>query len=92
MPAYTVKAGDSLSEIAKAHGVTYWRAIYNDPANAGFRVKRPNPNLIQPGDSIVIPGGATGGGAATAATAAVASRKPTPLMGLLHQQPSGLLS
>lgn len=56
MPTYTVKAGDSLSKIAQAHGISDWRAIYNDPANASFRSARPNPNLIQPGDKIQIPG------------------------------------
>ncbi|WP_170303843.1 LysM peptidoglycan-binding domain-containing protein [Reyranella soli] len=53
---YTVKQGDNLSSIARKHGLPSWQTIYNDPANASFRAKRPNPNLIFPGDVLVIPG------------------------------------
>lgn len=56
---YTVKSGDTLSAIARKHGMT-WQDIYNHPTNEAFRQKRPNPNLIQPGDVIMIPDGATG--------------------------------
>jgi LysM repeat protein len=58
MPIYTVKPGDTLTSIAKAHGVSSWQALYNDPANAAFKSKRANPNLIYPGDQIVVPGAA----------------------------------
>lgn len=51
---YTVKSGDTLSGIAKLSDTT-WQQIYNDPSNAAFRAKRPNPNLIFPGDVINIP-------------------------------------
>lgn len=51
---YTVKAGDTLSAIARKHGMT-WQDIYNHPDNAAFRRKRPNPNLIYAGDVIMIP-------------------------------------
>lgn len=54
---YTVKAGDTLSAIASRHGMR-WQDIYNHPDNAAFRAKRPNPNVIYPGDVIMIPGGA----------------------------------
>lgn len=37
------------------YGFVDWRKIYDDPANAGFRQKRPNPNIIYPGDEIFIP-------------------------------------
>jgi hypothetical protein len=57
---YTVKPGDNLSLIASRHGLKSWQQIYNDPANASFRLKRPNPNLIFPGDVLVIPGGSPG--------------------------------
>lgn len=56
---YTVKPGDTLSAIASKHGMK-WQDIYNHPSNADFRRKRPNPNLIHPGDVIMIPDGATG--------------------------------
>lgn len=49
---YVVKSGDSLSKIAKqAYGdAKKWKAIH--AANAA---KIPNPDLIHPGDELVIP-------------------------------------
>ena len=32
-----------------------WRMVYNSPDNADFRRRRPNPNLIQPGDVLILP-------------------------------------
>lgn len=55
MGMYTVKQGDYLVKIAKAHGMADWRRIYNDPQNEEFRQKRPNPDLIYPGDRVYIP-------------------------------------
>lgn len=52
---YTVRSGDYLSKIAAEHGFADWRVIYNDSHNAEFRRKRPNPNLIYPGDQLFIP-------------------------------------
>jgi hypothetical protein len=52
---YTVVRGDSLSRIARTHRVPSWRDIYYAPENAGFRRKRPNPDLIHPGDVVIIP-------------------------------------
>jgi hypothetical protein len=52
---YTVVSGDTLTAIARKHGFSDWRTIYNDPSNAPFRAKRPNPDRIFPGDEIVIP-------------------------------------
>ncbi|MBF4487905.1 MULTISPECIES: LysM peptidoglycan-binding domain-containing protein [unclassified Flavobacterium] len=46
---YTVKGGDSLSKIGKAHGVS-WEAIFE--ANKDI-IK--NPDLIQPGWKLKIP-------------------------------------
>lgn len=53
--SYTVKQGDCLSSIAKAFGFSDWRKIYDDPQNAAFKKKRPNPNVIFPGDVVIIP-------------------------------------
>ena len=53
--AYTVKQGDCLSSIAKHFGFSDWRKIYDDPQNSAFKKKRPNPNLIFPGDHLTIP-------------------------------------
>lgn len=52
---YTVRTGDCLSSIAAEHGFDDWRLIYDAPANEAFRNKRPNPNLIYPGDTLIIP-------------------------------------
>lgn len=53
---YTIQSGDTLSKIAQEAGIADWRTIYNDPQNADFRKKRPDPNKIYPGDKIWIPG------------------------------------
>ena len=52
---YTVKPRDSISKIAARHGLPSWRMVYNSPENADFRKKRPNPNLIQPGQKLRVP-------------------------------------
>lgn len=52
---HTVKQGECLSSIAKHYGFANWRTIYDHPQNADFKEKRPNPNVICPGDRIVIP-------------------------------------
>ena len=52
---HTVAAGECLSAIAAKYGFPDYHAIYGDPANASFREKRPNPNLIYAGDVIAIP-------------------------------------
>jgi len=55
MPMYTVQQGDCLSSIAKDFGFADWHTIYNHPQNADFRRRRPNPNLIFPGDQLFVP-------------------------------------
>ena len=55
MKAYNVLPGDNLSKIAKAHGLSNWRELYFHPANASFRQLRSDPNLIYPGDKIMVP-------------------------------------
>jgi cortical fragment-lytic enzyme len=52
---YTIRAGDTLAEIADRFGMPSWQSLYNDPANAAFKAHHPNPDLIEPGDVIVIP-------------------------------------
>jgi hypothetical protein len=52
---YTVRAGDTLASIARQAGFSNWEDIYNNPANAKFRLLRPNPNQLRPGDQIMIP-------------------------------------
>lgn len=55
MAEYVVKQGDCLASIAKKFGFPDWRVIYNHPQNASFKKKRPNPNIIHPGDALFIP-------------------------------------
>jgi N-acetylmuramoyl-L-alanine amidase len=52
---HKVKQGECLSSIAKKYGFIDYRIIYDYGENAAFKQKRPNPNIIFPGDVIVIP-------------------------------------
>jgi Putative peptidoglycan binding domain/LysM domain len=52
---YTVKQGDHLSQIAFQHGFRNFRTIWDDPANADLKDLRRNPNVLMPGDMLVIP-------------------------------------
>lgn len=52
---HTVASGECLSSIAKRYGFPKWQTIYDHPSNAEFKKARKNPNLIFPGDQIVIP-------------------------------------
>lgn len=52
---HVVRQGECLSAIAKRYGFASYRIIYDHPDNAELRRARPNPNLLFPGDVIVIP-------------------------------------
>lgn len=52
---YTVKPGDTLSSIARQFSLKSWKDIYRHDDNSGFRGKRPNADLIFPGDVVMIP-------------------------------------
>lgn len=52
---YTVAQGDCLSSIARRFGFKSYHKIYHHPNNSAFREKRPNPNIIYPGDFLFIP-------------------------------------
>lgn len=56
---YIVEQGDCFSKIAKRFGFSDYRALYNHPENAELKKKRPNPNVLFPGDRIHIPDPAT---------------------------------
>jgi hypothetical protein len=51
---HNVKTGDGLSRLAAQYGFSPAR-IWDDPANAGLRARRPDPNILLPGDVVVIP-------------------------------------
>lgn len=55
MSTHTIRQGECLSSIAHRYGFNDWRTIYNHPNNSDFKAKRPNPNLIYPGDVLYIP-------------------------------------
>lgn len=52
---HCVVQGECLSSIAHKYGFGDYRKIYDHPDNADFKKKRPNPNVIYPGDVLVIP-------------------------------------
>lgn len=52
---HTVKQGENFGLIAKQHNVSDWREIYRHADNTELRQKRPNPNILMPGDQVVIP-------------------------------------
>ena len=52
---YKVKQGDCLSSIAKKYGFPDYKVIWDDGANADLKNKRVNPNILFPGDVVVIP-------------------------------------
>ena len=52
---HIVEQGEYLSSIAKQYHFTDYRRIYDHPENAEFKRKRPNPNVIFPGDELFIP-------------------------------------
>ena len=52
---HVVKRGECLSRIARAYGFKSYRELYDHPDNAAFKARRPDPNLIQPGDELQIP-------------------------------------
>ncbi len=52
---HSVRQGECLSRIATAYGFTNYRTIYDHPQNAEFRRRRPDPNIIYPGDRLYIP-------------------------------------
>jgi hypothetical protein len=52
---HIVKQGEHVSRIAKEHGFFDFHTIWNDPANADLKDLRQNPDVLFPGDVIIIP-------------------------------------
>ncbi|KXO08361.1 putative membrane protein [Moritella sp. JT01] len=52
---YTVVSGDNLTLIARRFGFRNYQTIYDHELNSEFKKSRPNPNIIHPGDEIIIP-------------------------------------
>jgi len=55
MPNHVVQQGECLSSIAAEYGFSDWHTIYDDAANADLRAKRPESNVLYPGDQLYIP-------------------------------------
>jgi hypothetical protein len=52
---YIVQAGETLMSIATAAGFRTIKSICDHPANAELLKTRPDPNLVCPGDKLVLP-------------------------------------
>jgi hypothetical protein len=52
---HTVRQGECLVSIARMYGFEDPDEIYRSEKNAALRRRRPNPNLLYPGDTLVIP-------------------------------------
>jgi len=55
MPIHVVQQGECLTKIAARYGFGDHRVLYDHPDNAELKAKRPNPNVLWPGDRVVIP-------------------------------------
>ncbi len=55
MVRHVVQQGEHLAGIAHRYGYGDYRTIWEHPRNAELRRLRDNPNVLLPGDSIVIP-------------------------------------
>lgn len=53
--SHTVQQGEHISRIAKQYGYRDYRIIWDAPENADLRKERDNPNVLYPGDTLVIP-------------------------------------
>ncbi len=51
---YRVRRGDCISSIAYEHGLLH-DTLWNEGANAELRESRPDPNVLQTGDTVVVP-------------------------------------
>lgn len=54
MPTHIVEQGDCLYTIAAQSGMP-WDKIWNAPENAGLQQQRLHPNVLLPGDKVVVP-------------------------------------
>ena len=52
---YSVKDGDHISGIAAKFGFFDFKSVWNAPENTELRIKRQDPHVLMPGDSLYIP-------------------------------------
>jgi N-acetylmuramoyl-L-alanine amidase len=55
MASYTIKQGDHLAKVARQFGFRHWETVWKAGENADLRAKRPDPNVLYPGDVLFIP-------------------------------------
>jgi hypothetical protein len=55
MPVHLVEQGDYLAKIAQRYGFSDWHTIWDHPRNSQLRSRRPNPNVLYPGDEVFVP-------------------------------------
>jgi hypothetical protein len=55
MASYTVQQGDCVSSLALRFGLKTWQELWD--ANGALHDTRPNPNVLLPGDVLVVPDG-----------------------------------
>jgi hypothetical protein len=53
---HKVRKGESVARVAQQYGIRGWKKLWEAPENEPLRKKRKNPNVIYPGDEIVVPG------------------------------------
>jgi hypothetical protein len=53
--SHTVQLGECMGSLAKRHGFSDHKALYDDGANATLKSDRPNPNVLAEGDVVTIP-------------------------------------
>lgn len=52
---HVVRAGECMTSIAVAHGYVDHTKVYEHPDNAELKERRPNPNVLAPGDVVKVP-------------------------------------
>lgn len=54
MPEHVVQQGECVASLAFLYGF-HWKRLWQLPQNQSLRAKRPNPNILLPGDILFIP-------------------------------------
>src|SRR5687768_6010003 len=52
---HTITQGECFSSLTKKFGFSDYKTIYDHAENAELKTKRPNPNVLFPGDIVSIP-------------------------------------